>query len=416
MYKYKFIRKKLIKFLFLILCLMPVFSSCSKSDSRTEHTIQTSCSEETAAVTSESTQSPSKEIAAYGDDLLISKLPSKSECLHENMIWKVDKVCQITGEESENDTLKRFSVWGTDLGSMTELENKIYLFCGDTFADENYGDWRSNVLFIIDDDNPSDGLTITDAIKDYKTHAKEIIGSKKRDNVEITVIPTHAFTIGETLYCYYMSVRHWGAPGQWDCNHASLAKSEDKGQTWRKLEDLIKWPGDSGFIQAASFQLKNEIYVWAIPSGRFGGVRLMKVSCDKIESPDEYVYLVGIDHSGQPVWKPGIEAIYEAIEVVNPPVGEISVIYNEYLGNFVMTYLHEKKSAIVMREGLTPWGPWGEEVILAKSSQYPALYGGFMHPEYVEKKGKIFYFAMSQYFPIYNIMWMKAELIESNKE
>ena len=38
------------------------------------------------------------------------------------------------------------------------------------------------------------------------------------------------------------------------------------------------------------------------------------------------------------------------------------------------------------------------------------LCGGFMCPKYVEENGKVFYFAMSQFFPIYNIMWMRVEL------
>ena len=63
-----------------------------------------------------------------------------------------------------------------------------------------------------------------------------------------------------------------------------------------------------------------------------------------------------------------------------------------------------------MREGVTPWGEWSREYVLASAGQYASLYGGFMCPKYVEENGKVFYFAMSQFFPIYNIMWMRVEL------
>ena len=105
----------------------------------------------------------------------------------------------------------------------------------------------------------------------------------------------------------------------------------------------------------------------------------------------------------------GSDGAAQAKVIINEPVGEISVIYNEYLGNFIMTYLHEGKG-IVMREGVTPWGEWSREYVLASAGQYASLYGGFMCPKYVEETGKVFYFAMSQFFPIYNIMWMRVEL------
>ena len=46
----------------------------------------------------------------------------------------------------------------------------------------------------------------------------------------------------------------------------------------------------------------------------------------------------------------GSEGIYQAKVIIEKPVGEISVFYNEYLGNFVMTYLNEGGKGVVMRE------------------------------------------------------------------
>ena len=100
-------------------------------------------------------------------DAAIWDLPNKSQALHEDMgRINTTKVTQITGQTSTNKTMSRFGVWGTDLGSMTEMNGKVYMFCGDTFSTADYHDWRSNVLLIIEDDDPSDGLTITGAITD----------------------------------------------------------------------------------------------------------------------------------------------------------------------------------------------------------------------------------------------------------
>ena len=141
----------------------------------------------------------------------------------------------------------------------------------------------------------------------------------------------------------------------------------------------------------------------------------MKVHVNEIETYEAYEYFTGTDENGAPQWVKGSKGVYQAKVIIEKPVGEISVIYNEYLGNFVMTYLHEGGTGVVMREGVTPWGEWGDEVVLASPALYPSLYGGYMCPKYVENDGQTFYFAMSQFFPIYNIMWMKTELPEISK-
>lgn len=402
-----------VKLTALLAAFLLVFAGCSQAKT-TPAPEESTTSEATTASAQETTagetQPPAQILQAYGADLKIQAIPGKSESLHQGMAADVKKIAQITGENSENETLSRFSVWGTDLGSMTSYQDKILMFGGDTFASESHDDWRSNIIFIIEDDDPSDGLTISGAIEDYPGHAKEFLGAKKRDGVEMTVIPTHGFTIDDTLYCYYMSVRSWGDPGEWFTNHAGLARSDDGGQKWQKLEHM-QWPGDSGFIQAASYIMDDEIYIWAIPAGRFGGVQLMKTNLADIEDLEEYVYLVDITADNQPVWQKGSAGIEQATEIIPAPAGEISAIYNPYLGNFIMTYLNEAKAAIVLREGLTPWGPWGEELELARGTQYPALYGAYMHPELLGNDGENVYFAMSQFFPIYNIMWMRADLL-----
>ena len=344
-----------------------------------------------------------------GEDAAVGALPGKQWELHALTKTAVRKVAQITGEDSPNRTQSRFGVWGTDLGSMAVIGDTTYLFGGDTFADEKNSHWRSNVLFIIRDDDPSDGLTIADAVKDKQGKAKELLGSLKVDRVEMTVIPTNLFAVGDTLYCVYMSVSHWGDPGRWDCRHSGLARSADFGQKWTKLQDMV-WPGDSNFIQTANCQVGDTMYLWGIPGGRFGGVALMKVPVEEIENFASYSYFTGLSEDGAPEWVRGEEGIRLALTVINAPVGEISAMYNPYLGNFLITYLSERAHGIVMREGITPWGPWGNEVPLAGAAQYPALYGAYMHPKYTEAGAQKFYFAMSQFFPIYNIMWMLADL------
>lgn len=345
---------------------------------------------------------------ALGEDAAIAFLPGKRWTLSPLKGLRSEQIVQLTGEDSPNRTQSRFGVWGTDLGSLAILNGKTYMFGGDTFADENNSHWRSNVLFIIEDDTPADGLDIVDAVTDRRGKAKELLGSQKVDHVEMTVIPTNLFAANCKLYCIYMSVSHWGLPGCWDARYSGLAVSEDGGYKWKKLPD-VKWPGDSNFIQTANVLIGDTMYIWGIPSGRFGGVALMKVKENKLEDLSAYRYYTGLNEAGEPVWQAGEEGLRAARLVIEGPAGEISVIYNEHRGQFLISYLKEDTAAIVVREGITPWGPWSKPWPVATAGQYPALYGAYMHPEYVEDKGKSVYFAMSQFFPVYNIFWMRMD-------
>jgi hypothetical protein len=52
-------------------------------------------------------------------------------------------------------------------------------------------------------------------------------------------------------------------------------------------------------------------------------------------------------------------------------------------------------------------GPWSQEKILVKGSEYPAMYGAFMHPEKADDDR--LYFTMSQWAP-YNVFLMRANM------
>ncbi|MBB6678420.1 DUF4185 domain-containing protein [Cohnella lubricantis] len=329
----------------------------------------------------------------------------------------VEQVSQITGADSPNKT-DQYAVFGTDLGSMINDGDKTYFVFGDTFATRAEGQiggggdyWRSNTMAYTTDDNPADGITLDGMIVDEIGLAKELLPSKKTDFDEMTKIPTYGIAANGALYLYYMSVNHWGDSGQWDSNYASTAKSTDGGQNWTLLDDL-KWPGDSNFIQVSPYKLKvddshSDIYFWGIQSGRFGdgGVKLMKVAEPDIETADAYLYYAGQDEKGEPIWSSDLA---QAKTVVDDTVGELSVVWNPYLQRWLMTYLREGQG-VVIREGLAPWGPWGDAIDLVTAGEQPGLYAPFMNERYIADGGKTIYFTLSLWNP-YNVFWFKASL------
>lgn len=327
------------------------------------------------------------------------------------------QIAQLTGPDAINDTAT-VSVAGTDLGSMTNIGDRTFFFFGDTFGERDpdstggQGDnWRSNVAAWTTDADPSDGITFDGWLTDDFGEAGAMVeGDHDPDGTgEVTKIPTYGFEVDGALYVYYMSVRHWGEPGEWDANYAGLARSTDEGKTWKALKNP-RWPGDSNFIQVATAHVTEGgteyVYFWSIPSGRFGSVDLMRVPATRaaVEDPNAYSYFAGTGKDGSPRWSADMA---DAATVVDGTIGELSVMWSSYLDRWLMTYSDGGNAYI--REGITPWGPWGDPITLASAADYPGLYSPYMNPRYVADGGRKIYFTMSLWGP-YNVFWFGVDL------
>lgn len=329
----------------------------------------------------------------------------------------VTEIAQLTGPDAMNDTAS-VSVAGTDLGSMVNVGDRTFFLFGDTFGERDPdsiggqgGFWRSNVAAWTTDDDPADGITFDGWVSDEVGLAAALIEGDHDANGaggEVTKIPTYGFAIGETLYVSYMSVRHWGDPGAWDANHSALIVSRDGGESWDPVEG-VQWPGDSNFIQVATAHVTEDgqdyVYLWSIPAGRFGGVQLMRVPADEasVEDQSAYSYFAGADGE-TPQWSADMA---DAETIVDGTIGELSVMWSTYLDRWLMTYSDAGNAYI--REGVTPWGPWGDPIELVSAGEYPGLYSPYMNPRYVSDDGRTVYFTLSLWGP-YNVFWFSADL------
>lgn len=334
-------------------------------------------------------------------------------------VGNLTEIAKLTGPDAINDT-ESAAVAGTDLGSMVNLGDKTFLLFGDTFGDRapdayggQGGNWRSNVSAWTTDGDPSDGLTFDGwAPADELGLAGALVEGDHDANDgtgEVTKIPTHGFPVGDTLYLSYMSVKYWGEPGAWDANFAGLARSTDEGASWTALDEP-RWPGDSNFIQVATANVEEDgteyVYFWSIPAGRFGGVQLMRVpaTVEGVEDASAYRYFTGTTADGGPEWSADMAA---ATTIVDGTIGELSVMWSGYLDRWLMTYSDGGNA--YMREGITPWGPWGEPIEMVSAIDYPGLYSPYMNPRYVGEGGRRVYFALSLWGP-YNVFWFSVDL------
>jgi len=135
-------------------------------------------------------------------------------------------------------------------------------------------------------------------------------------------------------------------------------------------------------------------------SGRWGAAYLARFKPADITNQEKYQYW-----SRRSGWATSDESKAEAI--IEAPLGELSLLYHPKYKRWILTYLNEKKGALVMRDAISITENWSEEKILASSADYPGLYGAFMHP--VSSQGDQLYFMMSMWFP-YNVFVMRATL------
>ncbi len=320
----------------------------------------------------------------------------------------VTQIAKEIGPDGNNPT-QNVDVCGTDLGSMFDWNGKVYNVFGDTFGcplSANPPNWRSNALATTTDTNPSDGISFDGWITGAGGKAKEIIANDAGP-AEETAIPTYGVSIGSTGYLYYFEGQI--APS-WTCKYSSVAKSTDGGQNWTKLTGL-KWaPGN--FNQVAIYKKDGYVYFFGIPCARAGGAKMMRVLEGSIENKAAYEYLTGYDAGNNPIWTANAES--SAIFIVPAPVGELSVRFNNYLGQYIMMYLKDVAPyTIEIRSAPNLWGPWSSPQAVTTGATYPCVYAPFMREGYDENNGQTVYFRMSRFCPGFNpysTYWMKMTL------
>lgn len=328
-------------------------------------------------------------------------------------ITSVKLVSRVTGKSAANENFPNpnktdviYNVGGTDLGIAWDMGKGITgYFFGDTYGrDFKYvsgggpgeaTDWRSNVLGISSDKNLRDGLLFDKMIVD------ELISSPHITNGtgSHTAIPTAAIQVKGVDYVHVMDIRKWGGPGSWTTNHSTLYRSLNEGQTWSHCP-TVNFSSNSKFSQVAYAKYGNFIYMLGTLSGRFGSAFLARFKQSNILNQQQYEYW-----NSNTGWIEGKEDM--ATPLIDGPIGEASLIYLPKYKRWILTYLNEKKGALVMRDAADITKAWSSEKIIASSKDYPGLYGAFIIPQ-ARQVNKI-YFNMSMWFP-YNVFLMEATL------
>ena len=303
------------------------------------------------------------------------------------------KIAQLSGPGSVNNTDTRWNVYGADLGHMFVANGQMYVTFGDTFGGPAafpffsvaHSGYRRNTMASVDPTvaPPIHGLDFAGMISGPSGAAKELISANPG---EAGVIPTYGVSVGNRMFLYYMSVQQWTSPGHWTLNYSGIAYSDDQGQSWTR-DPAATWPGTSNFGQVSLVHQGGYVYVFGIPGGRYGSLRLARVPDGQVLDTPAYQYWNG---SSWTTGNPGA-----AVDVAPSPVGELSVQWSSYYRKWLMTYLVDPTGKIVLRMSDSLTGPWSAPQVVVTSTQFPQLYAPYITPLWND--GPDIYFTMSVY-------------------
>ncbi|MBV9313040.1 MAG: DUF4185 domain-containing protein [Pseudonocardia sp.] len=338
---------------------------------------------------------------------------------------QVEVVAKVTGEDSPNRTGTRFGFLATDLGILwDDGSGGVLVAFGDTYgrgwrgpgAGARSADHRRNILARTTrpaagtndatgaGPDLDSGLRLESVISDAQQHATEILPRDRRAWFESTVIPTSGIAIGGVQYLHYMSVMRWRRRG-WRTNYGGIAYSTDGGRTWTK-DRQARWRNSP--LARRPFQLgaftrdEHSIYLFGTRNGRFSDIYLARVEPASVGDLSRYEYWTGAGWTGA-----RRSSQRRAKPVAHGPAGELSVAFHRGLGRWLMVHLDDPAGRIVLRAADAVTGPWSEGQVLVSAAEYPALYGGFLHPHALD--GDTIYFTMSQWGP-YNVFLVRARL------
>lgn len=370
----------------------------------------------------------------------------------------------VTGNFPPNDTFNRYGIWGTDIGTMWDNgipddpstpinENQVLIAFGDTFGGPNMtGTWRLNTLFRSPDRDLSNGMTVPSgewfngnmfggSPLWEETYARQIILPERLPRglpTGVTLIPTAGISVptpgtrfGATQYVSFMSVKQWGAAGQWSTNYSAIAYSEDNGENWYVAPQSVRTNspvgGNKNFQQAALVRPGDGfVYSYGTPNGRQGQAYISRVAEADILNVTKYEYYskgskggifgIGAYKAGwyrndpskaSPIF--GKESGACGVGKAGNQVSEMSVQYNKTLGKYVAMH-GDQYNNIILRTSDTPEGAWsGPTVVMGQ--QNGGIYAPMMHPWSPSTlgTGTDLYWNLSIWSE-YNVMLMKTDL------
>jgi hypothetical protein len=187
--------------------------------------------------------------------------------------------------------------------------------------------------------------------------------------------------------------------GQWDFKQDAVGLARAEGDSWQ-FDRIVTPEADPPLPigpQSIIAHQDGNIYLYYLEKigESNSGVFVAKVPSAKLAEPKAYQFWCGQDAGFtdcKAKGKPLVEDVW----------GQVSVAWNDYLGEFVMLHVGGVLSdprTVYLRTAKVPCGPWCEKMLVMKlegklgEGFKGLIYCPYLHPELFREKGRIMAFA-----------------------
>lgn len=346
------------------------------------------------------------------------------------------------------------TVRGSDLGAMAVYKGRIWFLLGDTLY--GGGGFDGNTRnFMMAYSKPLNQIN-----KDLGIELEGYVGGGPTRLMTSSgyFIPNALFTINlngqEHLFAHYMEVIEV-AGNDHHIHRSGIVKYNETTKRFDKYKDqAYKWEGSWRHFGMASFWVdytSGYIYMMGSPSGRFGGVKLAKMTLSRFMDTNNnqgWEYFLGNSWSSP---TNDFNVISSAVWMIPPKdpswsitkddwenyswekqaqmmtIGEFSITYNSYLNKYLLltgkNFDSTLKGGVYYYSADNIWGPWSQEMLLTSSkiNGYEwEPYGIYTTSDLNSNNGQTIYYVGTSWgtgFPPtnYGIYWYKTDFTQTGE-
>jgi hypothetical protein len=300
-------------------------------------------------------------------------------------LYGTRKVVQLTGDidretgnKTINQTVKRFNIYGTDLGVSFIYRGKLCFLFGDTTRrGPSEGLPKSGLpgTHYNEIETDYDAIAFTTSIHAYDGVILQFNSSPPivEDISQLTAeTPIEGFSIGDEMYVFFatdMDRRKRILP-----TRTVLTKSTDGG--YRFGNSLYTLSTDK-FIHVSVQIIDNDkidglprttgksLLLWGTGKYRQSDIYLACIPLDEVSNRSSISFFTGFEsYSNRPLWQSD-ESLAKPLFSARC-IGELSIRWNYYLEKWVMLYNCDlcNTNGIIIRLADLPWGPWSSPKII----------------------------------------------------
>ncbi len=287
----------------------------------------------------------------------------------EQLIGDYDKQFK---QPTQDQTQSRYGIIGTDLGNSFEHNGRAYFLFGDTIAPG-----APDPMGYSESTDPAAPLRI-----DFVSNAPGTFVAVKPPGVSMGPfeVPVAGLSLGGVMY---VVVKTNYSPDS--LTDTSLLTRFDEGaHTFSSIRQVSQLPGGH-FIKMTLRLAPGPVpgaagssqHVLMFGSGEYrkSNAYLAVVPAESFASGDNTRYFAGME-GALPQWTASEDA---AVPIVtHPTIGDISVLFVQQLGLWLMTYDSRDPQGVILRYAAQPWGPWSDPVIIFNAQRDHAQ-GAFIH-------------------------------------